>query len=115
MVAGSAADLIEVSSSQLPGLGGKVDIVAVVHLGQVVEAAGLHTQHAVDATSKRQTDLCACSKAALGHLADIRHVIIAIAAVVDMHNIGNLPMAVATTSAFTAVLHQSHSCLKYLC
>lgn len=43
------ADLIEVSGSQLPGLGGKVDVVAVMHLGQMVEAAGLHTQNGVDA------------------------------------------------------------------
>ena len=41
------ADLVEVGSSQLPCLGGKVDVVAVVHLGQVVKAAGLHRQAAV--------------------------------------------------------------------
>lgn len=56
-VVGNVADLIEVSGCQLPGLGGKVDVVAVVHLGQVVEAAGLHSQTSVDVTSRGQTDL----------------------------------------------------------
>ena len=83
-----------------------MDVVAVVHLGQVVEAAGLHTHNGVDATSGRQTGLGACSKT-LGDLADIRHVIIAMAADVDMHSISKMPMAIATTNAFTAVLHQS--------
>lgn len=44
---GEFADLVQVSGSQLPGLRGKVDVVAVMHLGQVVEAAGLLTQAAV--------------------------------------------------------------------
>ena len=34
--------LIEVSGSKLPGFGGKVDVVAIMNLGQVVETAGLH-------------------------------------------------------------------------
>ena len=34
--------LIEISGCKLPGLGCKVDVVAVMHLGKVVEAAGLH-------------------------------------------------------------------------
>lgn len=42
-VGGDLADLIEVGGGQLPGLSGKVDVVAVMHLGQVVEAAGLYT------------------------------------------------------------------------
>lgn len=44
MVREGKANLIEVSGGQLPGLGGKVDVVAVMHLGQVVEAARLRIQ-----------------------------------------------------------------------
>lgn len=43
----NVADLVEVGGGQLPGLGGKVDVVAVMHLGKMVKAAGLHTQAAV--------------------------------------------------------------------
>ena len=40
--------LIEISGRQLPGLGGKMDVVTVMHLGQVVEAAGLQKSHVID-------------------------------------------------------------------
>lgn len=42
-VRGRKGYLVEVGGGQLPCLGGEVDVVAVMHLGQVVEAAGLHT------------------------------------------------------------------------
>lgn len=41
MICTAPAHLVEVSCSQLPGLGCKVDVVAVMDLGQVVEAVAL--------------------------------------------------------------------------
>ena len=38
---GAAARLVEVGGGELPGFRGKVDVVRVVHLAQVVEAAPL--------------------------------------------------------------------------
>ena len=63
----NVADLVEVSGSQLPGLGGKVDVVAVMHLRQVVEAAGLHTQVTIVSLSlSKEGILCASWHKAFG-------------------------------------------------
>ena len=64
---GEEADLVEVGGSQLPSLGGKVDVVAVMHLGQVIEAAGLHAHtYMLASTQYRQPQCKASCRGCLG-------------------------------------------------
>ena len=60
-VEGDEPDLVEVGGSQLPSLGGKVDVVAVMHLGQVIEAAGLHADTYMLASIQYRQPQCKAS------------------------------------------------------
>ena len=98
----NVADLVEVSGSQLPGLGGKVDVVAVMHLGQVVEAAGLHTPAAVVSLSvSRETNACASWHKAF---------VLMMACMAS----ASCPKYDTTANAFSAKLHWSQNAVVWI-